>query len=349
MMTKKIKVLMTGAGAPGGPGIIQAIKKDSKINLYIADADSNASGRFLRDKCPFYKIPNADDNNFVNYLLNLCIELDIKVVLPLVTKELFKLSANKQKFTNNNIKIIVSDKDALFLINNKCLLYKHLIEHKIEVPKFFIVKNKTELKKAADLLNYGQVPIVIKPCVSNGSRGVRILDENADRYDLLFNQKPSSIFSTMSEIMESIGPKKIPNLLVSEYLPGPELTIDTIVNNGSVVDCLIRTRSKINNGISVAGSFIRNDAVYKYISKIISTIPGLSGPIGFQVKKSYNNKFLLLESNPRLQGTSSASLGMNINLPLRSINQALGIRLKKISKCSGVSFTRYYQESFYDS
>jgi len=34
-MTKKIKVLMTGAGAPGGPGIIQAIKKDSKINLYI--------------------------------------------------------------------------------------------------------------------------------------------------------------------------------------------------------------------------------------------------------------------------------------------------------------------------
>ena len=67
--------------------------------------------------------------------------------------------------------------------------------------------------------------------------------------------------------MESIGPKKIPNLLVSEYLPGPELTIDTIVNNGSVVDCLIRTRSKINNGISVAGSFIRNDAVYKYIVK----------------------------------------------------------------------------------
>ena len=170
------------------------------------------------------------------------------------------------------------------MINNKCLLYKHLIEHKIEVPKFFIVKIKLNLKKAADLLNYGQVPIVIKPCVSNGSRGVRILDENADRYDLLFNQKPSSIFSTMSEIMESIGPKKIPNLLVSEYLPGPELTIDTIVNNGSVVDCLIRTRSKINNGISVAGSFIRNDAVYKYISKIISTIPGLSGPIGFQVK-----------------------------------------------------------------
>jgi hypothetical protein len=27
-MNKKIKLLVTGAGAPGGPGIIQALKKD---------------------------------------------------------------------------------------------------------------------------------------------------------------------------------------------------------------------------------------------------------------------------------------------------------------------------------
>ena len=34
MMTKKIKVLMTGAGAPGGPEIIQAIKRIAKL-IYI--------------------------------------------------------------------------------------------------------------------------------------------------------------------------------------------------------------------------------------------------------------------------------------------------------------------------
>ena len=50
-----------------------------------------------------------------------------------------------------------------------------------------------------------------------------------------------------------------------------------------------------------------------------------------------------------MQGTSVAALGLNVNLPLRAVNQALGIKLEKISKHSGVSFARYYQEAFYDS
>jgi carbamoyl-phosphate synthase large subunit len=340
---------MTGAGAPGGPGIIQALKKGRNINLYIADANPNASGRYLSNECPFYKLPKADDVRFVEFLLNLCIKLRINVILPLVTKELFKLSLHKQEFLKKNIKIIVSDKDALFLINNKCSLYKHLKDNKIEVPKFFTANSKSELKKAIIKLNYGKVPVVIKPCLANGSRGVRILNKNADRFDILFNQKPNSVFSTLNEVLNSIGDNEIPKMLVSEYLPGEELTIDTIVNNGSLVDCLIRTRTTINNGISTAGSFINNKEIYKYVSKIISIIPGLSGPIGFQVKKSSKNKFLLLESNPRLQGTSVAALGLNVNLPLRAVKQALGIKLEKISRHSGVSFVRYYQEAFYDS
>ena len=348
-MNKKIKLLITGAGAPGGPGIIQALKKDKMINLYTADANPNASGRYLYNECPFYKIPKADDSNFIKFLLNLCIKLKIKVVLPLVTKELFKLSIYKKEFLKKNIKIIVSDKDALFLINNKCSLYKHLKNNKIEVPEFFIASNKSELKKAAIKLNYGQVPIVINPCIGNGSRGIRILDKNADRFDMLFNHKPNSIFSTLNEVLSTMGDKKIPKILVSEYLPGDEFTVDTIVNNGSIVDFLIRTRTSINNGISTSGSFIDNKEIYEYIKKIISIIPGLSGPIGFQVKRSKKNKFLLLESNPRLQGTSVAALGLDVNLPLRAVKQILGIKLKKISKHSGVSFVRYYKETFYDS
>ena len=54
-MVDKIKVLMTGAGAPGGPGIIQALKKDNNIHLHIADANPNSSGRYMSVDCPFYK------------------------------------------------------------------------------------------------------------------------------------------------------------------------------------------------------------------------------------------------------------------------------------------------------
>ena len=176
-----------------------------------------------------------------------------------------------------------------------------------------------------------------------------MLDGTADRFDLLFNQKPTSIFSTLEEVMTSLGDKKIPRIVVSEYLPGVELTIDTIVKNGALLDCLIRTRTSINSGISTAGNFVDNKEVYEYVDKIVSSIPGLDGPIGFQVKKSAKGKYLLLESNPRIQGTSVAALGLGINLPLRAVNQALGVTLEKLPRNSGISFVRYYQEAFYDS
>lgn len=348
-MGDKIKVLMTGAGSPGGPGIIQALKKDNKIHLHAADANPNASGRYIFNDCPFYKLPKASDDNFIGFLLDLCIEIGIDVIFPLVTKELFELSIHKKKFLKKGIKVIVSDEDALFLVNNKCSIYKHLKDNKIEVPEFYIANNKKELKEAVIKLNYGKVPVVIKPCIGNGSRGIRVLDGTADRFDLLFNQKPTSIFSTLEEVMTSIGDKEIPEIVVSEYLPGAELTIDTIVKNGALMDCLIRTRASIRSGISTSGKFIENKEVYEYVNKIISVIPGLNGPVGFQVKKSAKGKYLLLESNPRIQGTSVAALGLGINLPLRAVNQALGIALEKLSRNSGISFVRYYQEAFYDS
>ena len=150
-------------------------------------------------------------------------------------------------------------------------------------------------------------------------------------------------------MITSIGKKKIPQILVSEYLPGTELTIDTIVEDGVLLDCLIRTRTTINSGISTSGNFINDKKVINYINKIVSSIPGLKGPIGFQIKKSAVGKYLLLESNPRIQGTSAAALGLGINLPVRAVDQALGLNLKKVKKISGISFIRYYQEAFYDS
>ena len=199
---------MTGAGSPGGPGIIQALKKNTKINLHIADANPNASGRYMSTDCTFHQLPMANSKNFIATLLDLCIKKKIYVLLPLVTKELFKLSTHKKKFLEKGIKVIVSDEDALFLANNKCLLYQHLKNNKVDVPKFFIANNKDQLKEAVIKLNYGKVPVVIKPCIGNGSRGVRILDGNADRFDLLFNKKPTSIFSTLrarsSELRRSL-------------------------------------------------------------------------------------------------------------------------------------------------
>ena len=99
----------------------------------------------------------------------------------------------------------------------------------------------------------------------------------------------------------------MPKLVVSEYLPGEEVTIDSLISDSKVHLTLIRQRDSMREGISVAGHFINSDSLIEQVSIIANSIPGLYGPIGFQFKKSINGTFSLLESNPRLQGTSVAA------------------------------------------
>ena len=127
-MENKINILLTGAGAPGGPGIIKCILEgQNRYKLFISDADNDAAGKFLIPN-RFIKIPLADEPNFVDSLLKICIKEKIKIIFPLVTKELFILSKSKDYLRDNGIKVIVSDFKTLNTLNDKGTLYKYLKE-----------------------------------------------------------------------------------------------------------------------------------------------------------------------------------------------------------------------------
>jgi carbamoyl-phosphate synthase large subunit len=343
-MNRKVKVLMTGAGAPGGPGIIKALLKEPNIELIVCDADEMASGRFLG--IPFFKVPKAMDEKFIDSIIDICINNEIQVVFPLVTLELFRFSSSKVQFKELGIEVIVSEESFLNIANNKRKLLDHLSTKGILVPEYRVATSITELENASRDLNYPNNEVVIKPSVSNGSRGVRILSEKISEYDLLFNEKPGNLFSNLSKIKDVLSDNYFPELIISEYLPGDEYTIDTIVRNGQVKIILPRKRVKMNGGISVAGKFVKNDRIIDYCIEIIESMH-LEGPIGVQVKEDREGNFKILEINPRIQGTSVAALGAGINLPVLSIFNALNTANFKLPINWNAGFVRHYEELFY--
>lgn len=346
-MCNKINVLMTGSGAPGGPGILKALLLDSALQVQVADINPLASGSLLHNKC--HVIPSAEDDSFISVILDLCINEKIDVLFPLVTKELFKLSMHKPLFEKHGIKVLASDYKTMEILNDKGALLEHLYENNISCPDFLIAKTKSELNDSVHKLGYPKKTVVVKPCRGNGSRGIRILDPSVDQYDLLFNHKPNSLYTTLENILESISDKEIPEMVVSEYLPGDELTIDTVISNGILIELLIRTRDTMRSGISTSGRFIEDEEVKSYIESIINSFDpeSFTGSVGFQVKRSYSGKYLLLESNPRIQGTSVAGIGCGVNLPVLAVYSAMGLNINYI-KTLGVGFSRYYEEVFYE-
>lgn len=337
---------MTGAGAPGAPGIIHCLKQDTSLHLTVADADANATGKYLHED--FIHIPKADDPAFAETVLNICLRKNINLIMPLVTRELFPFSKNKKLFRDNGIQIVISSEESINISNNKSSCYEYLKNKGIAVPSFFVVNTIGQFVHAANMLGFPKKEFCFKPSVSNGGRGVRIVSDIFDEADQVFNCKPGQLKISYPHALHILSLKPFPELLVSEYLPGDEYSVDCLAEHGEAKLIVPRIRKKMINGISVQGAYIKNEAIIEYCRSIIEAI-GLHGNIGIQVKYSETKQPLLLEINPRVQGTIVAALGAGINLPLLAVKQELNIEIpeNELTIKWGVQFSRYWKEVFY--
>ena len=337
---------MTGAGAPGAPGIIRCLLQDDTIRLTVADADNNATGRYLCND--FVQIPAAESSNFIPELLAICKKRNIQIVLPLVTRELYPLSGNKQIFEESGTHVLVSPAQAIDIANNKSGCYRFLQSKGVSVPRFYIAKTTEEFIHAAFALGHPQKTFCFKPSVSNGSRGFRIVSDSINETEQLFQYKPYNVFITYAHALKILSSQPFPELLVTEYLSGDEYSVDCLSRYGETVLAVPRLRKKMINGISVEGEFVHDEDIIRYCTAIIETI-GLHGNIGIQLKKTESGEPLLLEINPRVQGTIVSGLGAGINLPLLAIQQELGrpVDPSAISIKWGTRFSRFWMEVFY--
>lgn len=337
---------MTGAGAPGAAGIFKCLVQDEHINIVGADANENAVGRYLVGE--FETIPRADAEGFIDSLLSICRRRSIHALLPLVTRELIPLSNRMDDFAAIGTRVLTMPVEVLQIANDKSRLYEFLNELGIALPAFRIVRTVDDFEKAVAWLGYPAKPVCFKPSRSNGSRGFRIISKNIDAAQLLFEEKPNSTFMTYEDAIRILQLKPFPELLVSAFLPGDEFSVDCLADDGKAVLVVPRLREKMINGISVEGRFVNDTVIIDYCRLIIDAL-GLDGNVGIQLRRDEEGRPLLLEINPRLQGTTSACLGAGINLPLLGIRQALGMPIlpEELQVKWGTRFSRYWNEVFH--
>ncbi len=345
-MSPAINILMTGAGAPGAAGILSCLQKEPAFRVTGADANPVAVGKWLSKD--FETIPFANNPSFPDAILSLCRKRDIHIVLPLVTRELIPLAQHAKEFELAGAKLPISPASSLEIANNKSRLYEFLQWRGIAVPEFRVAETIDQFKTAVAELGYPGKTVCFKPSVSNGSRGFRIISEQMNELDLLFNHKPAATYLRFTEAVRILSSGLFPELLISEYLPGEEYSVDCLANKGEAVLIVPRLRKRMINGISVEGEFVKEETIVDYCREIIKELQ-LHGNIGIQVKGSAAGGFLVLEINPRMQGTISAGLGAGINLPVLAVKQELGLPITpaEMEVKWGTKFSRYWQEVFY--
>lgn len=324
---RKITVLVTGAKAPGFVSIVKSLKRSKKYKFTIIATDWKKSLGAMYFADNQYVLPSNEEPEFSNSLLNIAIKKKVNVLIPIRTNDLIPICKNLKEFREAGIEptLPTTNIDLLETVLNKYRLLeytKNIIE--LETPKYDKANSKDELTKVVEDMGYPDTPVCIKPCISNGSRGFRILDEHIDKKKLFFNEKPNHVYSTLNRVIEDIG-EFFPELVVMEYLPGKEYTLDVLCRKGITFTVLPRLRKRTKGGITVEG-IVNRDRNYEYLidyAKNLISGFGLSYNIGVQMKEDENEVMRLLEINPRLQGTTILSVASGVNIPEKMVDMAL--------------------------
>ncbi|MGY5874060.1 MAG: ATP-grasp domain-containing protein, partial [Candidatus Thorarchaeota archaeon] len=251
----------------------------------------------------------------------------VEVLMPIRTDDLAPLAKNINILRELGVEPILpsEDPDLIKSLYNKVELYNAVNKLKLETPKHYSAVDNDELERAASDLGYPDIPICIKPAVADGSRGFRILDESRDRKKMFFSEKPNSTYSNLDAIKETLG-NRFQKMLLMEFLPGREYTVDILCQNGVVYAVLPRLRTVMTGGITT-GAVLAKDDQFDFIDQFSRKIAkgfNLSYNIGIQLREDRNGNLKLLEMNPRLQGTTIISVEGGVNIPEIMVDMALG-------------------------
>ena len=217
------------------------------------------------------RLPHCSDESYIDCLLEVCQEQNIKMVVPTIDTELKVLAKNKSLFASKGVTLVVSDYELINICRDKNLTNTYFKEIGIKVPKTLNINELT-------------FPCFSKPISGSLSQDIRILNSQLE-LDTWNVDKSKMMF------MELVD--------TSVY---HEFTIDVYYNTSGVLSCIVpRQRLEVRGGeVSKA---LTDKSIIPLIKSEMEKVKGAFGCLTLQVfKHQSDNKVLGIEINPRFGG-----------------------------------------------
>lgn len=340
-----VTVMVAGVGTPGASCIIRSLRRTDAFDARIVGVDENpnAYGFSLVDAAD--TVPRSDSDGFVDEVKAVARREDVDVILPLVSDGLRSFSEAKQSFEADGIRVMVSKPSALSLTTHNGRLYDELVKQGHPVtPEFCLVSTRDEFVEAVRALGYPETRVCFKRPASSEMRGLRVLDPDIDRFRALMDRKPGSKTTTLEDVVPVLEETpEFPDLLVMEYLPGEEYSVDALVREDDDPILVSRSFNEADDGRSFT-STVEKDPELMKIARELCEIFDLEYNVNLQFKYAADWTPKLIEVNPRVSSSVAACVGAGANMPALGVQYALGRDVPDVDVEWGVHMTRCWQE-----
>jgi len=330
-MEERSTVLVTATGGPAGLAALRSLQGVREFRLVAVDADSLAPGLYAKEVIP-YPVPLAKEQSYVDVLFDICEREKVKVVLPCSDEEIYALSKSKLHFDHGGIEMPISDHKLIVKASDKWKLILSISKFGIRVPETFSPATIKEFEETIQKLGF---PVVVRPRVSRGARGVTFCkNKNEAMFAFrLLKQKYSSV-------------------IVQEFVPGGRgsvFVVQTLWDKQHAL-CATAVMQKLRErpstgGVAVAGKTVYNDRLRDLGVSVIEKLGPWIGPAGVELKISTSDgQPYVMEVNPRLQGVTHLFTKAGINFPHLWVLVALDKKFTPQFKYEERYFTRYWND-----
>jgi carbamoyl-phosphate synthase large subunit len=319
---RRFTVLITGAGTATCQSVIKGLRSQHEFDPHIitVDMSSDNAGRYLSDH--FEIIPAANDNDFIDRVLQIVQQHQVDLLIPIVDYEFPRFAETIDRFNAIGCRVVLSSSSVIETCNDKWKTFQFLNQLGIDTPDSWL---------PGDLeVDTAKFPLFVKPqLMGRGSLDCHVVHSPAE----------------LDRVLQSV---KSP--IVQQLVTGREYTVDMLCDfKGKAINGVVRERTETKSGVSYKGVTVLNQAVLEQAAKIVEALP-IVGPSNLQCFVN-DQAVTFIEINPRFSGALALSIAAGFNSPglLLALHAGRAVPTQLGQYEEGVRMFRFWQEVFVNS
>jgi nucleoside-diphosphate-sugar epimerase len=306
-LLSEIRVGITSIGSGIGQSVVDSCRLSSlPIKTFGYGMNPFAFGAY--DCHAQRSLPSIYSDNYIEKLLDCCVEDNLDILIPGHDDELLLFADNRQKFTEIGIYIPVSDRVVIELCRDKELMFRKL--SKI-VPVFVKSYTRKALIEAAE---WGEIsyPLIAKPISGFASQGLLII-KGID--ELSFVTDDHVIQEVAAPGLHDKNHAFFLNALEKRQIAQvSELSLQVVMGKNGQELGRFASFNKLHNGVPIEIIPADIPEAWKAVNEFLPYLQknGLKGPINIQGRMT-DQGVRFFEMNARFTGITGLRALMGFN------------------------------------
>lgn len=319
------KVLVTDGDSRKALCVVRSLGQQGYEVIVGSNKKINMS-RLSKYTSHFIQLPDpvSHEKDYINKIEEFLRNNTIDVIIPMEDETVELVLLNKKIL--GNTKTLLPDYETFMIARDKSKTMQKAEELGVSIPKTY---HANDIKEFKSKINHIEFPVIIKPRISSGSRGISII-ENKNELHAKYNEVH----------------KEYSNPIIQQYLSGNFRKIQVLVlfdeNNEIKLSCTYQgiREFPVSGGPVTLWKTISDLYIEKKTIDFLKKIKWVGFAEVEYVVDQEINEYYLMEINPRFSANINLAVQLGIDYPLYFVKLALG---KDIEFIKNQKFNEYCQ------